>query len=196
MRRGFWTVALGLLAGLAALACSHTRVQDVEVFTPLPAQPFAKLLVLGLHEDARIRRLFENAFVAELAAEKVDGVQSYTFIYDERAINVPNALRALQESAADALVTVRVMSADLHAARTGSRENYASFDLYPLGGDHSLFARGSQVTLQTNVYDAATKKLLLTVTSRAVNPESVEEIGRELCRVTVTSLAREKLLRR
>ena len=90
MHRVARCLVLALLVGLATLACSHTRVRDVEVIGPPPAQPFAKLLVLGIHEDSRIRRLFENAFVAELAAEKVDGVQSYKFIYEERAINVTN----------------------------------------------------------------------------------------------------------
>jgi hypothetical protein len=189
-------LVLGLLVALATIACSHTRVQDVEIIEPLPAQPFVKLLVLGIHENSRTRRLFENAFVAELAAQKVEGVQSYKFIYEERAINVPNVLRALQESGADSLVTVRVMNADTGTPRIARREGSAEFDLKPLSGDRSLVSRGTQVTLQTNVYEAGTRKLVLSATSQAVRPESVEDIGREICRVTVASLAREKLLRR
>ena len=43
---------------------------------------------------------------------------------------------------------------------------------------------------------AGNKKLVLSATSQAVNPESVEELGHEICRATVVSLSREKLLRR
>jgi hypothetical protein len=196
MRRLAGCVVLALLAGTIAVACSHTRVQDVEVFGPPPAQPFAKLLVLGIHEDGRIRRLFENAFVSELAAEKVDGVQSYKFIYEERAINVTNVLRALQESGADSLVTVRAINAETGTPRIAHRQGSATFDLNPLSGDRSLVSRGTQFTLQTNVYEASSKRLVLFATSQTVGPESVEEIGREICRVTVTSLADKKLLRR
>jgi hypothetical protein len=196
MHRPVRCFVLALLVGTIALACSHTRVQDVEVIEPLPAQPFAKLLILGIHEDGRIRRLFENAFVAELAAEKVVGVQSYKFIYEERAINVQNVLRALQESGADALVTVRAMNAGTGTPRIARREGSAVFDLHPLNGDQSLVSRGTQITLQTNVYEASSKRLVLSATSQAVNPESVEEIGHEICHATVVSLAREKLLKR
>lgn len=186
---------LALLVGPVAFACSHTRVQDVEVIEPLPAQPFGKLLVLGIHEDSRVRRLFENAFVAELAAQNVEGVQSYKFIYEERAITVSNVLRALQESGADSLVTVRAMNADTGTPRIARREGSAVFDLKPLSGDRSVFSRGTQVTLQTNVYEAGSKRLVLSATSQAVGAESVEDVGHEICRVTVTSLAREKLLK-
>jgi hypothetical protein len=196
MRRLACCFVLALLVGSIAFACSHTRVQDVEVIDPLPAQPFAKLLVLGIHEDGRIRRLFENAFVAELAAENVVGVQSYKFIYEERAINVQNVLRALQESDADSLVTVRAMNAGTGTPRIARREGSAVFDLHPLSGDQSLVSRGTQVTLQTNVYEASSKRLVLSATSQAVRPESVEDLGHEICRVTVTSLAREKLLKK
>jgi hypothetical protein len=196
MHRVSLCLVLALLVGLATLACSHTQVQDVEVIEPLPAKPFAKFLVLGIHENGRTRRLFENAFVAELTAENVEGVQSYKFIYEEQAIRVENVLRALQESGADALVTVRVMNADIRTPQRGPRSGSATFDLYPIGGDHSLFSQGTRVTLQTNVYEAGNRKLVLSATSEAIRPESVEEIGHQICHATVVSLAREKLLRR
>jgi hypothetical protein len=44
-------VVLALLVGLATVACSHTRVQEVEVIEPLPAQPFAKLFRFYLLDE-------------------------------------------------------------------------------------------------------------------------------------------------
>jgi hypothetical protein len=188
---------LGLLLGLLACGCAGIRTQEVEVYEPRPAQPLAKFLVVGIHENGRVRRLFENAFVAELAGRGVEGVQSYRFIYEERAINVERVLRAVQESGADAVITVRAVDVDLQpkSARPIQRENF-EFDLFSQDPERRLLPQRDKVTLRTNVYQAADRHLILSATSRVVGPDSVETIGREVCRETVEYLAQEKLLRR
>ena len=192
---GFRLIAL--LAGLIALGCAGTRTQEVEVYAPPPSQPFTKFLVVGIHEDGRIRRLFENAFVATLASHGVEGVQSYRFIFQEQALNRANVLRAVQESGADAVITVRVVDADFQpqTARPVQRENL-EFDLFSENPERRLLPRRDKVTLQTNVYQSANRQLMLTATSRVVSPDSVESIGQELCQNTVETLAKEKFIPR
>jgi hypothetical protein len=185
------------LVGLLAWGCAGTSTQEIEVYEPLPSQPFAKFLVLGIHEDGRIRRLFENAFVAELSGHGVEGVQSYRFIFEERAINVERVMRAVQESGADAVITVRAVDVDLQpkTARPIQRETL-EYDLFSDNPERRLLPQRDKVTLQTNVYQAANRHLVLSATSRVFNPDSVETIGREICRETVASLAKSKLIRR
>ncbi len=187
---------LGLLVGLVACGCAGTRTQDIEVYEPLPSQPFAKFLVVGIHADGRIRRLFENAFVAELAGKGIEGVQSYRFIYEERAINVERVMRAVQESGADAVITVRAVDVDLQpkTARPIQRETL-DYDLFSDNPERRLLPRRDKVTLQTNVYEAGNRHLVLSATSRVISPDSVETIGQEICRETVASLAKSKLIR-
>ena len=188
---------IGLLVGLLLTGCASTGTIEVEVYEPLPSQPFAKFLVVGIHEDGRIRRLFENAFVKELAGQGVGGVQSNRFIFEERAINVERVMRAVQESGADGVITVRAVDVDLQpkTERPIQRETL-EYDLFSDNPERRLLPRRDKVTLQTNVYQAATKHLVLSATSRVVSPDSVEAIGQEVCRETVESLAREKLIRR
>ena len=187
---------IGLL-GLLACGCAGTRTQEVEVYAPPPSEPFAKFLVVGVHEDGRIRRLFENAFVATLAGHGVEGVQSYRLIFEERALNRPNVLRAVQESGADAVITVRVVDAEFQpqTARPVQRENL-EFDLFSENPERRLLPRSDKVTLRTNVYQSANRQLVLTATSRVVSPDSVESIGQELCQNTVEELAKGKFIAR
>ena len=188
---------MGFLIGLLPFGCAGTRTQDIEVYEPLPTQPFAKFLVLGIHEDSRVRRLFENAFVTELASQGVEGVQSYRFIFEERAINVERVLRAVQESGADALITVRAVDVDRppKSARPIQRESL-ELDLVSENPERRLLPRQDKVTLQTNVYQTANRRLVLSATSRVVGAESVEAVGHEICKETIKSLAQQKLLRR
>jgi len=196
MLRSARVYLLGLLAGLLAYGCAGTRTQEVEVYEPRPAQPLAKFLVVGIHENGRVRRLFENAFVAELAGQGVEGVQSYRFIYEERAINVERVLRALQESGADAVITVRAVDVDLHPKGTRPiQRDTLEVDLLSQNPEQRLLPRRDKVTLLTNVYHAATRRLVLSATSRVVSPDSVDAVGQEVCRETVKSLAQEKLLK-
>ena len=195
--RSFRSRLTGLLVCLLACGCACTGTQEVEVYEPLPTQPFAKFLIVGIHENGRTRRLFENAFVAELAGHGVEGVQSYRFIYEERAINVERVVRAVLESGADAVITVRAVDVDLQpkTARPIQRDRF-EFDLASDNPERRLLPKRDKVTLQTNVYQAANKHLVLSAMSRVVSPDSVEAIGQEVCRETVESLSREHLLRR
>jgi hypothetical protein len=169
-----------------------TACEDTEGRNAQPFRPFSPARGPG-----RIRRLFENAFVATLAGQGVEGVQSYRFIFQEQAITIPNVLRAVQESGADALITVRVVEADFQpkATRPVQRETL-EFDLFSQNPERSLLPRRDKVTLQTNVYQTANRHLVLSATSRVVSPESVETIGQEVCRETVEALAQRKLIRR
>ncbi len=187
---------LGLLVGLVTFGCAGAHTQELEVFEPLPSQPFAKFLVLGIDEDGRVRRLFENAFVAELTRQGLEGVQSYRFIYEEKAITVPNVQRAVQESGADALITVRAIEVNLQTkiGRPMQRDNL-EFDVLSKDPERRLLPQRGKVTLLTNIYQAANRQLVLSATSRVTNPDSVETVGREVCRETVASLAKSKLIR-
>jgi hypothetical protein len=188
---------VGLLLGLLTCGCAGTRTQEVEIYAPPPSQPFAKFLVVGVHEDGRIRRLFENAFVATLGNHGVEGVQSYRFIFEEKALNRANVLRAVQESGADAVITVRVVDAEFQpqTARPVQRENL-EFDLFSENPERRLLPRSDKVTLRTNVYQSANRQLVLTTTSRMVRPDSVESIGQEVCQNTVEELAKGKFIAR
>ncbi len=187
---------LALLVGLVAYGCMGTHTQTIEVYEPRPPEPFAKFLVVGAHADGRIRRLFENAFVGTLTRHGVEGVQSYRFLYEEQAITPANVLRAVEASGADAVLTVRVLEAEVRpkAMRPIPRERL-EFDLFSTNPERQLLPRPDKVRLRTNVYQADNRHLVLSATSLVISPESVERVGQELCEETIKILTQENLLR-
>jgi DNA-binding transcriptional MocR family regulator len=187
---------------LAVGGCSTTRTVEVEVFQPLPAQPLKKIRVVALHENGRVRRIFENTLVAELTAHGVEGIASHRFIYQESAINVRSVQRAIAESNADGVITARVLDADLKNRPARVQMGAPAADVYDLQSappeqvENLMPRKPSSVVIQTNTYAAAGTTLLLTANSRAIRPESVEEVSREVSQETIRSLAREKVLPR
>jgi hypothetical protein len=192
----------GLLAFSALSGCGVTRTVEVEVLRPLAAEPQKKILVVGLHENGRVRRIFENTLVAELARHGAEGIPSTRFIYQESALNVQRIKRAIEEAKVDGVITARVLDADLRNRTKPAAPAAADADPFDMGSaappelPNLMPRKPSRVTIQTNTYLAAGTTLLLTATSRAINPETVEELSHEISLETVRSLSQEKLLPR
>lgn len=180
-----WRSLVGLFVGLLACGCAGTQLQNVEVLPLKPPQVFTKFFVVGVSEDGRMRRLFENAFVAELGRQGVEGVQSYKYLYEERAISAPNIQRAAQEYGADAVIAVRVVDAE--GQPTTQRETFESQQTLSL-------PRRERVSLRVNVFQATTRYLALSAISKSVGFDSVNTVAYEVCQETVKALAREHLI--
>jgi hypothetical protein len=74
-------VTLALILGTAG--CSSTKVVNTwENPQYVPAR-FTRILVIGVSQQASVRRAFEDAFVTRLKAEGVDAVPSYLFIAED-----------------------------------------------------------------------------------------------------------------
>jgi hypothetical protein len=132
----------------------------------------------------------------------VEGIASHRFIYQESAINVRSVQRAIAEANVDGVITARVLDADLKNRPARVQMGAQAADAYdlqsaPPGQVENLMPRKpSSVVIQTNTYAAAGTTLLLTANSRAIRPESVEELSREVSQETIRSLLREKVLSR
>jgi hypothetical protein len=183
--RHAWRRLVGLFVGLLACGCTGTHLQSVEVLPLKPPQVFTKFFVVGVSEDGRMRRLFENAFVAELGRQGVAGVQSYKYLYEERAISAPNIQRAAQEYGADAVIAVRVVDAE--GQPMTQRETLES-------QQPTLVLGRERVSLRVNVFQATTRYLVLSAISNSVGFDSVNTVAYEVCQETVKTLAREHLI--
>jgi hypothetical protein len=96
-------LALALLSG-----CASTRVVNQwEMSDPGPA--FRKLLVVGVSENASVRRTFEDEFVKALAARGVAAVASYTLIPESGQVPEARLDAAVKTAGADGVITSRVV---------------------------------------------------------------------------------------
>ncbi len=169
---------------LAAWGCAGTQLHNVEVFNLQPPQVFTKFVVVGVSEDGRMRRLFENAFAAELQRQRIEGIQSYKLLYEERAISAPNIERAAKEAGADGVITIRLVDADGQPAQRESLETQQP----------TLLPRRERVSLRINVFQASTRYLALSAISKSVGFDSVNTVASEVCQETVAAMLRENLV--
>ncbi len=96
-------LALALLTG-----CASTRVVNQwEMSDPGPA--FRRLLVVGVSENASVRRTFEDEFVKALSARGVAAVASYTLIPESGQVPEGRLDAAVKASGADGVITSRIV---------------------------------------------------------------------------------------
>jgi hypothetical protein len=103
----------GLLA-VAALACgcaSTTIVSQWE--NPADRGPrCARMFVVGVSQNATVRRIFEDEIVKAALARGVVAIQSYTLIQEDGPVPDGRLADAVQRAAAECVLTTRVLQVE------------------------------------------------------------------------------------
>lgn len=113
------TVAIAAVLGLVLVvggakqkkdpAFTH-RLEDVWNDTAHQPTPFKRLLIIGITDDIDTRKQFENKFVSHLRGYGVDGVTSYSLVYDLTVVeDETEIVQAIEERKIDGAISVRVV---------------------------------------------------------------------------------------
>ena len=89
------------------------RLEDVWNDTAHQPTPFKRLLIIGITDDIDTRKQFENKFVSHLRGFGVDGVTSYSLVYDLTVVeDETEIVQAIEERNIDGAISVRVVPID------------------------------------------------------------------------------------
>ena len=201
------------LAGLLLLAgCSSTWVVTSWSDDPNRSSGFRKPLVVAIANKQIIRKKFEDEFVRDLRTMGLDAVQSYRMFPEEDL--KPDTIKAkLADTDRDSVLVMRLVDVKKETvdvpARTdmySSGGGYSGVGYYNSGFD-SYYARSySTVTspgysydfrvfvLETNLYDAGTRKLAGSVVTETHEPDSIDTAIKEFVREVLKSFRKYRLL--
>ena len=104
-----------LLTGLAMTlvllgAASKGRIADQRLDERFTPKEFKKLIVVGITDDLRARKTFENKFVSHLRGRGLGAVTSYSLVPDLMAQEDEESIvREIQAMGIDAAITVRLV---------------------------------------------------------------------------------------
>jgi hypothetical protein len=77
--------------------------------SPEPGPPLTRLLVVGVFQEAAVRRIFEDEMVAALRARGVEAQPSYRFIPQDGPVPQEAIERAVRDSGATGVLSTRVV---------------------------------------------------------------------------------------
>jgi hypothetical protein len=210
----FWMLLItSLLTG-----CASISLVDSWKDPGASAQRYRKLLIVGIAEKRQMRQVFEEVFAAELTKKGVAAVPSYPLTGFEIKPTRAALEQAVSKSGADGVITTRLVALKKDTeAKTGfimtdkgfSSPNFADptlhpYNMYDFYGGSVAYAefkhQSVEVTmktiysLQTNLFDAGTSRLVWTGLTSAVNPEGIITLTDEVAEVVIKAMAQAGLL--
>lgn len=206
---------LGFGVALLLASCASTSLVKVWQDPNYSGGPFKRILVIGVSEDSGNRQAFENIFVTELKKRGVEAIPSYTVLPQDGQLSKEEIEKAAQSVNADGFLVTRltkseketqyspsyVMSDPTIAYSAGFYTYYASawssYSAYatPWGGySPPTVNQYSVVTLETNLWDARTQKLVWSGATQTFAPRKVGQEAPAFADLIIKDLAERKLI--
>jgi hypothetical protein len=152
-------------------------------------------MVIGMHESAMIRRMFEDRISLSFQEGGVQAVPSLEMIPPEKAIDKDAVKAVIEGSDFDAVLITRLIGkeTELELVRGGTyvvpRGYYSHMygyytSAYDVVHQPNYLVENTVLRLETNIYDVASEELLWSALSETLNPDSAidatESLGREV----------------
>ena len=163
------------------------------------------VLVIAVTEEETSRRLYEDGFVAKLAESGVRGIPSYSL----QVSDIEPTKQAVQ--AAVAMAKARFVLITRHLT-TDKKQHYSPpqplyvdpyyssvYRYYPMAYREVRYSPGytytvTTVSIESNLYDAQTEKLIWSAQSKSVDPKMSKSYFDGLVNVFAKDLQDKKLL--
>ena len=193
----FRLLSLALAAAIIS-ACASNPIaewQD-ETFTG----PVDNILIIGASEQPTVRRLFEDSFVRELAAIGINANPSYKVMSPDQAVSRESVEAALADQVMDAVLVTRLLGVE--EVQTYYPPSYYAYNrsyhsYYAHAMDYSspgYYGKYKVLTLETNLYDTATEKLVWSMQSESIDPSTPKDVIEEQIHLTIKTLSERGLI--
>jgi hypothetical protein len=202
-----------LSAALAALlllaACQTTSIQSAWYDTSYRGGPFRKIVVIASDGTTADSRVFEDIFVQKLQAAGVQAVPGYTTVPPDARRQESTFAPAVAATGADGVILVRLLRVDtktqvstvmMPGPMVGPWGGFYGPGFYGGGFYGGGFYAVPDVTqydvasVETNVYNVATKSLVWAATTQTVNPTTVAQEAPAFVDIIIAQLRARNLL--
>lgn len=164
------------------------------------------VLVIGITKDDTIRRLYEDGFVEKLASENIRAIASYTLSQPDIKPDKEAIMAAVEESGAKAILVTRYLGTDTkdhyrppQRATVYADPYYSRYHRYYPMAYREVYSPGytvsvTTVSLEANLYDVETEKLVWSVRSESINPKMTKKYVDELVTIFTKDLVKNNLM--
>ena len=172
-----------LAATLMLAACQTTSLQSAWYDTSYRGGPFRKVVVIASDGTTADSRVFEDIFVQKLQAAGVQAVPGYTTVPPDARRAESTFAPAVAATGADGVILVRLLRVDtktqvstvmMPGPMVGPWGGLYGGGFYG-GGFYAVpdVTQYEVASVETNVYNVATKSLVWAATTQTVNPTTV-----------------------
>jgi len=211
-------VSLAIVIMAIMTGCSSLSLVNSWKDPAATTKQYRKLLVVGIAEKMQMRQVFEEVFASEVSKKGANGIASYTLTGVRDKPSRAMLEEAVKKSGADGVITTRL--ADMKENRQGrtgfvvtdrgfTNPAFSGDDLYPVnlfdfyGGSVSYatfehkavdITMSTKVAIETNLFDAATGRLVWSGTTSVTDPKGLITVSRELADTVVKEMVKDGLM--
>ncbi len=199
-------VVIAIPVCLLLISCAATKLTHVWTDEAYHGAPFSDVLVVGVSDQERIRRSFEDKFVKQLKKIGIEAVASVAVIPSDKKLEKEAIASAVEKSEVDAVLIIHLLGVDkeeiYHPPSTyyhpapyyyGGYYGYYG-NVYSYVHSPGYYTDNVKVLLETNMYEVDTEKLIWSGKSETLDPKSKKEVIDSVIKVVIKNLQKNKLL--
>ncbi|MBK1438479.1 hypothetical protein JHJ32_00640 [Parapedobacter sp. ISTM3] len=169
------------------------------------------VLITALSRNIEVRTKLENALAAKAAELNIKAVKSSDIFTPDFFHQIPardELFAKIQETGVDAILTVSLIDTEANTRYVRGTARYAPFPMYnwyggfytyfnywhPIMYDPGYYVTDKTYFLETNLYNAATDRLVWSAQSETVNPASIDAFAKEYPEVLLERMIKDGLL--
>lgn len=195
-----------LLLVLALAGCAGpTRIVQQWQDPAFTGGSFGRVFVIGVTHDATVRRVFEDAFCAQLRARSVDCVQSYTLVPEDGIASRERYDGVVAQARADAVFITRVLRVDrrIEVIPTVPMTFGGAYGFYGSAWGGPLFmgyaappavVQFDQVFVESRLFSVKSDQPVWTAQSEIFAPSNPQRDADDFSRTMIDALAARKLI--
>ncbi len=206
MKGFFRCIAVAIPVCLLLISCTTTKLTHVWTDEAYSGAPFSDVLVVGVSDQERVRRSFEDEFVKQLKETGIEAVASAAAIPSDKKLEKKAIASAVEKLGVDAVLVTHLLGVDKEETYTPPTTYYRPAPYY-YGGYYGYYGNAYNnvhtpgyytthvtVRLETNLYEAETEKLIWSGQSETWDPKSKTEVIASVISVVIKNLQKDKLL--
>jgi hypothetical protein len=208
MRRKMRLAGLFLVASMLC-SCASLSLVDTWRNPAVQAARLHKVLVVSIATKEASRGVYEDVLATELGQHGVAAVAAHTVI--PGGVNTDRTVldQAVKKVAADSVLTVQTIKVERQTTIDPGYvdtypghwypEAFPTWDLYGYYGSMASYgptyvSTYDIATIQVNLFDTTTGKLIWAATMKTSEPEKVISVAKDLARIVIEKLGKEGLI--
>ena len=187
-------------------SCATTKLTSTWKDKDYTGGNYKSVLIVGAAEKLTNRIMFEDALVKQFKSIGIDAFSSFSVTSPNKAVDKDTIKAAAKKQGAEAvLVThfIRVEKKDVyvppmsHPVPYGSRYQFDNYYRAVVDYAHvpGYTTQQEYVTLESNLFETRTEKMIWSATSETFEPKSVKEVIDALSKVVIKSLREYQLIK-
>lgn len=194
-----------MFSGLLVTACSTTQLDSAWKDPTYQEHP-ARIMVIGIVKNPATRRIFEDEFVRQLAANGTQAIASYSELPDTQQGNDAAIAAKVKQMGVDTMLITRLVSKKtIQTFVPGTPyfppPYYGTWPEYYRYGNQAMYipdriVEDEYAVIETNLYSVGNNKLIWSATSQTGLGGSNQQLIKPYVDVMIKSMREQGLLGR